>query len=215
MENAQKSHSKVKIFSKPWVQSVAGIVVVIAALFGLLFWKSVSSRVDIEMSKISAPTIAIGPEAEGVLNEVFVKRGDEVTADEALARVGAETLYSKTAGIVIDVKNTPGQIFMPGSSVVTMIDPNELRVVGKIDENKGLSQIKVGQPATFTVDAFGGQTFTGVVDEISPTSDDTGLVFSISDKREIRQFEVKVRYDRTAHPEFKNGMSAKISVYVK
>ncbi len=96
-----------------------------------------------------------------------------------------------------------------------MIDPNQLRVVGKIDENKGLSSIKIGDPATFTVDAFGGTEFTGIVDEISPTSDQSSVVFSISDKREIKQFDLKVRYDIALHPEFKNGMSAKLRIYAR
>jgi multidrug resistance efflux pump len=96
-----------------------------------------------------------------------------------------------------------------------MIDPTALRVVGTIDENKGLSAIKVGAPVSFTVDAFGNKSFTGIVDEISPTANDTSVVFSISDQRPTNRFDVKVRYDVAAHPEFKNGMSAKMWVYPK
>jgi multidrug resistance efflux pump len=96
-----------------------------------------------------------------------------------------------------------------------MIDPNELRVVGTIDENKGLSEIKVGNVASFTVDAFGNKKFTGVVEEVSPTSKESGVTFSISDKREIKQFTVKIKYDTLAFPDFKNGMSAKIKIYTK
>jgi multidrug resistance efflux pump len=107
----------------------------------------------------------------------------------------------------------PGQVFSAGAPVVTMIDPGELRIMGKIDEDKGLSRIKVGDPVSFTVDAFGNTEFVGVVDEVSPTSNQSSVVFSISDKREIKQFDVKVRYDITLHPEFKNGMSAKMRVY--
>ena len=88
-------------------------------------------------------------------------------------------------------------------------------MVGKLDENKGLSRIKVGDPATFTVDTYGGETFTGIVDEISPTSDQSSVVFDISDKRATQQFDVKVRYDVAQHPEFKNGMSAKLRIYAK
>ncbi len=206
---------KKSFFSRPWVQSVTGIVVIVALLAGILYWKAVSTYVSIEMSQISAPVIAIGPETAGILAEVYVKAGDVVHPDQDLARVGSETLKSKITGIVIQVQNTPGQVFGPGSAVVSMIDPNELRVVGRIDENKGFSRIKVGDPATFTVDAFGSQTFNGVVDEVSPTSNESGVVFNISDKRETKQFDVKVKYDVGTHPEFKNGMSAKLKVYAK
>ncbi|MCX6719191.1 MAG: hypothetical protein NTZ38_02335, partial [Candidatus Taylorbacteria bacterium] len=91
----------------------------------------------------------------------------------------------------------------------------QLRIVGKIDEDKGLSRIKAGDVATFTVDAFGSAEFTGIVDEISPISNQSAIVFSISDKREIKQFDIKVRYNISLHPEFKNGMSAKLRIYAK
>ncbi|MDD4989122.1 MAG: efflux RND transporter periplasmic adaptor subunit [Candidatus Pacebacteria bacterium] len=211
----EKSEPKKGIFTKAWVQSVTGIVLVALALGGFLYWKSISSYVAIDMSQISAPVINISPEAEGILSEVYVKPGDTVSANESVARVGSEILSAKTSGIVISVVNTPGQVFMPGSPVVSMIDPNELRVIGKIDEDKGFSKIKVGDPALFTVDAFGGKEFTGVVDQISPTSDQTSVVFNISDKRAVMQFDVKVRFDISLHPEFKNGMSAKLRIYAK
>lgn len=210
MENPQPKKS---LFSKSWVQSIIGVFIVALALGGLLYWKSTSAYVSIDKSQVSAPVISIGPESAGILSEVYVKAGDTVVVDEPVARVGSETLYAKVAGIVLSTQNTPGQVFMVGSPVVSMIDPNQLRIVGKLDEDKGLSRIKVGNPVIFTVDAFGNQVFQGIVDEISPTSDQSSVVFSISDKREIKQFDIKIRYDIKLHPEFKNGMSAKVKVY--
>ncbi len=90
--------SKKSFLRKPWVQSLAGIVLIVVALFGILYWKSTSSYVAIDMSQISAPIIAVGPESEGVLSEVYVKPGDTVVSDEPLARVGGETLSAKTSG---------------------------------------------------------------------------------------------------------------------
>lgn len=210
-----ENNTKTSFFKRPIVQSVIGIIMIFGTLFALLYWKSASSYVYIEMSQIGAPIINIGPESEGILSEVYVKPGDTVSINQSVARVGSEILSAKTSGIIVSVQNTPGQVFMPGASVVSMIDPNQLRVVGKIDEDKGLSRIKIGDPAIFTVDAFGSKKFTGIVDEISPTSNQSGVVFSISDKREIKQFNVKVRYDVSKYPEFKNGMSVKLSVYAK
>lgn len=213
--NAENSTLKVSFINRPHVQSIAGIIIIVLALGGFIYWKSSSSYVSIDMSQISAPMIAIGPEAEGILAEVDVKPGDIVTPNEQVARVGGEILSTKISGIVISVSNTPGQVFQPGAAVVTMINPSQLRVVGKIDEDKGLSKIHVGDKAVFTLDAFGSQQFTGVVDEISETSNQSSIVFSISDKREVKQFDVKVRYDINQYPQFKNGMSAKLRIYAK
>lgn len=211
----ESTKPKSSFFAQPWVHSVTGVLVIALCLGGVLYLKSTSSYVAIDKSQIAAPIINIGPQAEGILSVVYVRPGDTVTANESVARVGSEILFAQTAGIVIDVHNTPGQVFIPGSPVVSMIDPNELRVVGTIDEDKGLTQLTVGDSATFTVDAFGSTEFTGIVDEISPTSDQSGVLFSISDKRQVKQFTVKVRYDISLHPEFKNGMSAKLKIYTK
>src|ERR1035437_2653729 len=209
--------TKESILKKPWVQSLAGIVVIILLAGGALVYKTLSTQVSIENSLISAPTISINPENEGIIQEVYVKAGDNVAVGQALARVGAEVLSAKVAGIVIAVDNAPGQVFQPMASepVIQMIDPTALRVVGTLKETEGLSKIKVGDPVSFTVDAFTGKTFSGVVDSISPTSNQTGVVFSISDQRAIQTFDVKVKYDVTANPEFKNGMSVKMNVFIK
>ena len=210
METTEQNQS---FFAQPWVHSVAGVLLIVACLAGVLFLKSSSTSVSIDTSRIAAPIINIGPQAEGILSEVNVRPGDMVTAGEPVARVGSEILSAEIAGLVIGTQNTPGQVFMPGSPVVTMIDPSQLRVVGTIDENKGFAKIKVGDPVTFTVDAFGSKQFTGIVDEIAPTSNQSGIVFNISSERETQQFDIKVRFDTAAYPELRNGMSARMSVY--
>ncbi len=71
----------------------------------------------------------------------------------------------------------------------------------------------VGDPATFTVDAFGAKQYRGIVDEVSPTSRASGAIFDISDQRPTNEFDVYVRFDPEKYPELKNGMSARIWVY--
>ena len=188
-------------------------LVVAASAAGAIYWRALKGRITIDKAAVTAPRIDLAAKAAGPLEEVFVQTGDQVAANTVVARVGNELIKTKSAGLVIDVKQDIGQIFSPGMPVVSLIDPNELRIVGQIDENKGLADIAVGQPAAFTIDAFGGTRFTGVVDEINQTANDSGVVFSISDKREIKKFEIKIRYNSLAHPEFKNGMSAKIIIY--
>jgi len=106
---------------------------------------------------------------------------------------------------VVTVNNNIGKSVGPSDTVVATIDPNALRVVGVLDENKGLSSVKVGDPVSFTVDAFASKQFTGVVDEIAPTANQTGIVFNISNSRETQQFNVKARFDTAAYPQLKNA----------
>jgi multidrug resistance efflux pump len=188
------------------------LLLVVIAIGGFAYWQHSSTRIAIDKAQITAPEIDLGPSAPGVLQEVFVRVGDEVPADTVVARVDNQSIKTKVGGLVIDVKKDLGKRFNPGEAVVSLIDPNELRVIGRLEEDKGLRDVRVGQTVSFTVDAFGSRAFYGTVDSISPTSRDSGIVFNISDKRETQEFDVSVRYDLDAYPELRNGMSAKIVV---
>jgi multidrug resistance efflux pump len=195
---------------------VIGALVVVGALGAGLYYYVNSKTVYIDVSQVAAPLINLSPVNSGVLEEVYVNVGDTVAVNSPIARVGNEIVKAKTAGEIVSVDNNIGQYInvMTGQGMVaTMIDPTQLRVVGNLDENKGLADVHVGDAATFTVDAFGSQTFKGVVDEVSPTSNQSDVVFNISNQRPTNQFAVKVRFDQAGYPQLKNGMSAKIWVY--
>jgi len=197
------------------VMILAALVVFVigGGIAGLTYWHVAKGQVYIEKSDIEAPRIDLAPQGTGILNELYAQAGDIVGADTAVARVGNELIKAKVGGEVISVENNIGKLVNRGEAVVSMIDPAELRAVGRLEEDKGLADIRVGERATFTVDAFGSKQYQGVVDEISPTSRDSDVVFNISDKREIKEFNVKVRFDLGVYPELKNGMSAKIWVH--
>lgn len=196
-----------------WLSFGVIAMVLIVGLGAGIFFTVSAGRVQIDNSEISAPSIDLAPTGPGILEATYVNEGDIVPANTVVARVGTELIKTKTDAEIIAVHNDIGTNVSAGEPVVTVIDPSELRVVGSLEEDKGLSDIRVGDKATFTVDTFGSKTFNGVVDEISPTSNQNDVVFSISDKRQINQFNVKVRFDVSKHPELKNGMSAKITVF--
>jgi multidrug efflux pump subunit AcrA (membrane-fusion protein) len=149
----------------------------------------------------------------GVIDKFYVQEGDEVSQGQKLAKVGDETITARTAGVVTWIQNTPGQMASPGQPIVKMIDPREFRVVGRIEEDKGLADIKPGQKVAFTVDAFPGRQYSGVVDSVGAAARDSDIVFSISDQRQEREFDVNAVFDVRAYSELKNGMSAKMWVY--
>ena len=206
---------KKSIVSKPWFKSLIGVIIIILLLIGFTYWRMVAGKVVIENSSIQAPVINLSSSTPGILSEIYVKVGDVVSDNTPVAKVGNETILSKISGIIASVNHQEGQFFGAGSPVVSMVNTKEEKVVGKIDEDKGLVDIKVGQPATFTIDAFGSKKFNGVVSEVSPISDESGVIFNISDKREIKKFDIKVSFDQNKYPMLKQGMSAKITVFVK
>lgn len=197
------------------VFGILGIVLFALAAGGGIYWYITSQRVYVDTAYVQAPLINLSPVHGGTLQDVMVNVGDTVPASTVVAQVGNELIKTNVAGLIVNASNQLGQLIAPGQTVATMIDPNQLRVVGRVDENKGLSQISVGEPAVFTVDAFGSKEYQGIVDEISPTSRQSDVVFNISDQRQAQQFDVKIRFDVARYPELKNGMSAKIWIYKK
>ncbi|HUD03132.1 MAG TPA: HlyD family efflux transporter periplasmic adaptor subunit [Candidatus Paceibacterota bacterium] len=194
-----------------------GTFLVCAAIAGGAYWYVSSKTVYIDLSVIQAPIIELSPTASGPLQAVFVQVGDTVTANQPVARVGDGVVESKTSGEIISVDQNIGEYenALTGQAVVaTMVDPTKLRVVGHLDEDKGLAYVKVGDVAEFTVDAFGSKKYYGVVDEIGQTAEGN-TTSNIFNQRPTYQFNVYVRFDPTRYPELKNGMSARVWVYVK
>ena len=142
----------------------------------------------------------------------MVKNGDQVTVNQQVAKLDDnQFVRAKTDGVVVSINDEIGKLFTPGMPIVTMINPNDSRLIVHIAENKGLNSVLVGQRVMFKVDAFGSEKFYGKVEEISQTSDQSSVVFSISDKRDEKYYSIKIRYDE--YPELLNGMSAKAWIY--
>jgi multidrug resistance efflux pump len=201
--------NKQHIFVAVGALSIIAVGAIVASLI------MTSGRVSIDTASVQAPLIGLTSTVPGVLDAVYVHTGDVVSANQVVASVGTQVISTKVAGLVVSVNDAVGAQVNAGVAIVTMIDPSQLRVVGRIDENKGFSDIRVGNPVTFTVDAFGSKKFTGVIDEVAPTSNQSGIVFNISSQRQVQQFAVKARFDTSAYPEIKNGMSARMEVYTK
>ena len=196
-----------------WVTTMLLGVIVLGTAGGLIYWQVSNQSVYTDNAVLQAPVTTLTPSQPGILNAVMVNVGDLVPANTVVAQVDNELLKTKTVSKIISTDTALGTTIAPGTPVVQVINPDDLRVVAHVDEDKGLSAIHVGALADFTVDAFGSQTFHGIVDEISPTARTGDIVFNISDKRPTNQFDVKIRFDTTAYPALKNGMSAKVWIY--
>jgi multidrug resistance efflux pump len=188
------------------------VVLVAAAGIGYAVWQA-SKRVKIDEATLTAPTIPLPAHAGGTLRRVYASVGDDVRAHRPIAWVGNEAISSDVPGTVISIRDDLGAQIAPGTTVATLINRNQLRAVGKIAEDEGLADLRIGQRATVEVDAFGGKKFSGWVEEISAVPARQDVKFAISNKREERDYEVKVRFDGVPDPGFRQGMSARIWVH--
>jgi multidrug resistance efflux pump len=205
----------IKKLKNPIVSSILIIVVLVGSILGGSFFylKEIQNRVKIDNSLVNAPIVSVVPTTLGKLQKVLVVEGQKVKKGDALALVGSEVLRAYNDGMVVETSKLIGSLVSSQVSIVKLINPNEMRIAGTLDENKGLNKIKLGQVASFTIDAFPGRTFWGYVDEIAESAKQTSLSFSISSERPTQQFEVYVRFDANKYPEIKNGMSAKMIVF--
>lgn len=204
-----------KLLSNPF--ALGGIAVAIVAILvgGIIYWNFLQSRVYTDKASVGAQVIALAPHAAGTLKKTFVNEGDLVKANTVVAQVDNELIKTTEDSKVVSVNKNIGKIVSPSEAVVSVIRPSDLRVVGALEEDKGLSLVEVGQRVIFTVDAFGSKEYEGVIDEISPTVRQGDIVFNISDKRQAQEFNVMARFNVDKYSELKNGMSAKMWIYKK
>jgi HlyD family secretion protein len=91
----------------------------------------------------------------------------------ALARFNVDqaTLHAPFDGIVASVNASLGEDTggAGGSPIVTVVDPNNLRLDASVDETD-ISRVKVGEDVNVTFDALAGQAFTGKVISIAPNA---------------------------------------------
>lgn len=212
-EIKQEEKAAVWFFHSHTFRIIIALALFVALIVATLYLTNAESRIYIEKSEINAPVISLSAQSPGIIEKIFVKEGDFIQSNMIVAETDKESIKSKVDGLVIFVQNTPGQIVNSQTPIVNIIEPKELGVIGHIEEDKGLKEIKPNQKVIFTVDAFGSKKYEGIVDSISPTSRQSSIVFSISDKRQEKEFDVKVKFDSDLYPELKNGMSAKMWVY--
>ena len=188
------------------------ILAVLILLISGYCWYVKNQRVYSDKAEIFAPLIILSPEQPSLLQQIMVKNSDQVYANQAVAKLSdGELIRAKSDGIVVSINDEIGKLFTPGMPVITIINPDNLRLIVHVAENKGLNSIHIGQKVIFNVDAFGSKKFYGEVEEISQISDQSSVVFSISDKRDEKYFSIKVKYNN--YPELFNGMSAKAWIY--
>jgi multidrug resistance efflux pump len=196
--------------------NIVGIVCLLVLLVGFyIFYSQTTGRIFIDKSQIQAPVITVSPSATGKVQEIKVKEGQMVENGDTLAIVGSETVRAITDGLIISATDQTGSTVNQQTQLIQMIRPVNLRVVGTIDEDKGLQNIRVGQVVSFTIDAIPGKKFWGYVDEISPSAVAPAFSFSTSSERPTQQFSVYAKFNVSTFPEIKNGMSAKMVIYTK
>jgi cobalt-zinc-cadmium efflux system membrane fusion protein len=90
-------------------------------------------------------------------------------------------IRSPISGVVLDVGTAAGELQRSldnANAIATIADINSIWVVGDLYP-RDLASVKVGEPTAITVTGYPGQTFHGVIDNISDSVDPTSLTLKV------------------------------------
>ncbi len=73
-------------------------------------------------------------------------------------------------GVVSERPVSPGDVVVPGTALVTVIDPASLTLEGSVSAEQ-VASLKVGAPVQFEVAGYGDRQFRGAVERINPAAD--------------------------------------------
>jgi membrane fusion protein, multidrug efflux system len=142
-------------------------------------------------------------------------------ADAAVAKAKLDLSYTRitapASGVLGEVDIRPGSFVDPGEDLFPLVEADSFWVDANFQETD-LDRIHPGQPAMITVDMYPDETFTGLVQSVSPAS---GVAFSLLPPENAtgnwvkvtQRFPVKVAITSTdsAHP-LRIGASSQVSI---
>jgi membrane fusion protein (multidrug efflux system) len=131
------------------------------------------------------------------------------------------TVVAPADGVVSRRSIEVGQVVQPGQALVALVQIGDVWITANFKETQ-LDGMEPGQRAVVSVDAYGGRTFQGHVDSISPA---TGARFSLLPPENatgnyvkvVQRVPVKIVLDAGQDPDqlLRPGMSVVPTVYVR
>ncbi|WP_407313285.1 HlyD family secretion protein [Desulfosporosinus sp. SB140] len=120
------------------------------------------------------------------------------------------TIKSPTNGQALYKQVELGQVVNTGTTLVTILDPNDLWIKIYVPEAK-LSQVKVGGVAHVSVDSYPNKTFKGQIQYISTQAEFTPKNVQTKEERTTTVYEVKICIAE-GKDQLKAGMPADVTL---
>ena len=141
--------------------------------------------------------------------------------DFAKLQLSYATITAPASGEISKKNVEPGQFIQAGQQLFAVVSDSDLWAVGNFKETQ-LGDMKVGQTATITVDAFKDKPITGVVNSISggtgarfallPPDNSTGNFVKVVQRVPVK---VLLKLDNDLKERLRPGMSIDIEVNTK
>jgi len=126
--------------------------------------------------------------------------------ESALVLLDKMTLTAPASGRVLEVVGHVGELAVPGATIVTVADLDQVTLTIYVPENR-LGQVQVGQEVEVEVDSFPGRVFVGGIATIAGEAEFTPRNVQTEEERVNMVFAVKVIVPNPDHA-LKPGMPA-------
>ena len=120
------------------------------------------------------------------------------------------TIKSPATGQVLYQHVERGQVVNPGTTLVTILDPNDLWIKIYIPEAK-LNQVKVGGTVLLSVDSYPDKTFKGQIQYVSNQAEFTPKNVQTKEERTTTVYAVKISITE-GKDQLKAGMPADVTL---
>jgi multidrug resistance efflux pump len=209
---------------------IISILIIMAAALGgigFYYWYENTYYVSTDDARVAADLVNVTPQISGKLLESNIEEGDTVIKNQILARqemtnipdpnVDESLIRSPINGIVVKKQGTIGEIWSPGQTLATLIDPNKLYISANIEETK-LGKIRIGQKVTITIDEYGSKKFTGKVKSIGEAAQSALSILPSTTSgtftKVVQRIPIKISLDK-----FNNkilpGTNAVVKIHIK
>lgn len=155
--------------------------------------------------------VETGPRPERVAAQRAAVQQAEAAVRQADAALANAVITSPLDGVVTLRQREPGETVGAGSPVITVINLADRWVRIYIREDV-IGQVRLGQRATITADAFQGKTYPGVVSFISSQAEFTPRNVQTAEERVKLVYAVKVRVAGDSANDLKPGMPADVTL---
>ena len=171
-----------------------------------------TAQAQLDQAQASLELLKAGARPEEIsLVEANVAQAEAAlaNAEAALKAVDVQlermTLAAPVGGIVVERLAHAGELAVPGASVLTLANLDEVTLIVYVSE-ADLGQVWLGQTVEVTVDAY-PDVFTGQVSHIASQAEFTPKNVQTQEERVHMVFAVKIRLGNTDH-RLKPGMPA-------
>jgi multidrug resistance efflux pump len=170
--------------SKRPLFTIIALIVVAAIIGGALYWQHASQFVTTDNAQVDGDKIDINAPDTGTIVDWEISQGSTVTKNQLVGRIKIQgtgpqrPIRSPGDGTVATNNVVNGTYVTAGSGqpLATAYDLSSIYITARVDETD-ISDVHVGAPVEFSVDAFPGVTMTGVVQEVQGSSAGTFSLF--------------------------------------